>query len=131
MEPIPTKPRSRLMVAVDVVRRFMAQFDYGLFDGSIYWKAPDAKYTFIFYLSVSDFIHSILGNAEIADMIASHVTQIVNLLSVKACRLIKPISIDYNFIEVLPAGTCFNIEQKTFVKDPIDLKGVMICLYVF
>jgi len=126
-DPVPSKPRSKLMIAIDVVKRFMLQFHYGLFDGSIYKKAPEAKFTFVFCSSVSDFIHSILGNAEIADMIAAHVTQIVNLLSVNACRLIKPITIDFNFIEVLPAGTCFNIEEKKFEIDPKNLKGIIVC----
>lgn len=120
---MPCKPQSKLMLAVDVVRRFMVQFNYGIFDGSIYRKAPDAKFTFVFCASVHDFVHSILGNAEVADMIASHVTQIIGLLSVKASRLIEPLVIDYNYIEVLPFGTCFNIEKKLFETDPKDLKG--------
>ena len=104
----------------------MSQFDYGLFDGSIYRRAPEAKFTFVFCSSVHDFVHSILGNAEIADMVGSHVTQIISLLSVKACRLIKPVVIDYNYIEVLPRGTCFNIEMKTFETDPKGLKGSVL-----
>jgi hypothetical protein len=111
------------MIAVDVVRRFMTQFHYGLFDGNVYKRAPESKFTYVYCSSVSDFIHSILGNAEIADIITSHVSQIINLLSVNACRLIKPTTIDFNFIEVMPAGTCFNIEEKKFEVDPKDLKG--------
>ena len=30
---------------------------------------------------------------------------------------------DYNFIEVLPHGVCFNIKEKKFEKDPKELKG--------
>ena len=82
------------MIAVDVVRRFMTQFHYVLFNGSVYKRAPEAKFTYVFCSSVNDFVHSILGNAEIADIIASHVGQIISLLSVNACRLIKPITID-------------------------------------
>jgi len=128
---VPSKPRSKLMIAVDVLRRYMAQFHYGIFDGSVYVKAPDAKYTFVFCSNVHDFLHHILGNAEVADHIASHVSQLSSLLSVRACRLIKPIQIDYNFIEVLPLGTCFNIELKRFELDPKDLKGVALTAFYF
>ena len=112
------KPRSKLMVAVDVLRRYMTQFGFGLFDGSVHKKAPDSKFTFVYCSTVNIFFHHILGNPEIADHIASHVTQLASLLSVQSCRLIKPITLDYNFIEVLPYGTCFNIEKKNLRKTP-------------
>jgi len=101
----------------------MNQFNFGLFDGSVYKKAPESKFTFVYCSSVHDFIHHIMGNAEVADAIASFAGQIIGLLSVKACRLIRPIVIDYNFIEVQPFGTCFNISGKCFEKDPETLSG--------
>ena len=101
----------------------MNQFGFGIFDGSIYKKAPDACFTYVHCSSVKDFIHHILGNLEVADQIASYVNPIINLLSQKSCKIIQPISIDYNFIEVQPRGVCFNISRKTFEKDPSDLKG--------
>ena len=111
------------MVAVDVVRRYMQRFHYSLYDGSIYKKVPHAKYTSVFCCSISDFMHHILGNPEVADAVAHHIGQIISLLKVKSCRLIQPIKIDYNYIEVLPRGTCFDIAGKRFIQDPGDLKG--------
>lgn len=115
------------MTAVDVVRRYMQQFGFGLHDGSIFKKAPEGKYTFVFCQTVHVFIHNILGHSEVAEMIGSHVTQLISLLSAKASRLIKPILIDFIFIEEQPAGTCFNIERKRFEVDPKDLKGSLCC----
>ena len=60
---------------------------------------------------------------EIADVIACHISQITALLSEPACRIIKPIVIDFNFIEVKPAGCCFNIAEKKFQLNPKDLHG--------
>ena len=120
---VPPKPKSKLMVAIDVVRRYMQRFQYGLFDGSIYKKAPEAKFTFVYCCSIHDFIHHILGNADVANAVAHFSAQIIGLLKVKTCRLIPPIVIDFNFIEVLPFGTCFDIFKKTFVKNPKTLKG--------
>ena len=58
----------------------------------------------------------------VADIVAIHVHTLTSLLSEPACRLIKPINIDYNFIEV-EEGYCFNIEKKVFELQPKDLKG--------
>jgi len=111
------------MIAIDVIRRYMRRFDYSIYDGSIYKKVPQSKYTSVFCCSISQFLHHILGNSEVADAIAHCIRPIIALLSEKSCRLIQPIIIDYNFIEVLPRGTCFDIEGKTFVKDPENLQG--------
>ena len=114
---------NKLLQEVDVVRRFMDQMGYGLYDGSVCCKPTETKYTYIHCSEVHRFIHHILGNSDIDDSIISYVSPIINPLSEKSCRLIPPIEIDFNFIEVLPPGTCFDIRNKCFKLDPIDLKG--------
>ena len=37
----------------------------------------------------------------------------LSLLSEPACGLVENLTIDHDYIEALPAGTCFNIPQKT------------------
>ena len=117
------RPTGRLMQAVDVLRRFMELFDFALYDGCIYRRPKEAKYTYVFCSSVHDFVHSALGNEEVAEAIATHTSTIISLLSVSTSRLIKPIEIDFNFIEVLPPGTLFDIEMKCFVSDNSRLRG--------
>ena len=56
------------------------------------------------------------------DLIAPHVTQLSALLSESACRLIKSIEIDYNFIEV-EDQYLFDIAGKRFIKESGSLKG--------
>jgi len=102
----------------------MDKYNYAIFDGAIYKKAPDAFFTYVHCSSVSDFLHHILGNSEIAEQISVHMVPLVSLLSVKSCRLIKPICVDFNFIEVQPKCVCFNIKLKKFEKNPKDLKGL-------
>lgn len=111
------------MQSIDAVKNYMVRWNYALYDGSIYKKVPEGKFTFVFCSSVHYFIHFTMGNSEVADQIVSQVTPIVNLLSESACRIIKPISLDFNFIEVTPYGTCFNIREKRFEIDPPSLKG--------
>ena len=116
-------PKNKVLVAVDVVKRYMADHDFGLFDGSVYKKAPNAVYTYVFCSSVKIFLMNLLGNPEIAEEIVCYVTTLTTLLSESSCKLISPIKMDYNFIEVLPAGTCFNITKKKFEVNPEDLVG--------
>ena len=96
----------------------MKKINYALYDGSVYRKPDESKYSY--YVHCSD-VHHNLGNAEVADDIVSHVSPIISLLSVKSCRLIEPMKVDYNFIEVLPFGTCFSIRGKCFELDPTNL----------
>ena len=71
---------------------------------------------------MKDYLLNLLGNVEVADLIASHVTQLTTLLSEPACRLIKPIEIDYNFIEV-EDQYLFDTAGKRFIKEIGSLKG--------
>ena len=96
-----------------------------LFDillGRVYKKIPEATCTYIYCTCVKDYLLNLLGNVEVVDLIASHVTQLTTLLSERACRLIKLIEIDYNFIEV-EDQYLFDIAGKRFIKESGSLKG--------
>ena len=70
---------------------------------------------------MKDNLLNLLGNVEVADLVASHVTQSTKLLSEPVYRLIKPIEINYNFIEV--EDQClFDIAGKGFIKEGGSLK---------
>ena len=90
--------------------------------GRVYKKIPEATYNYIYCTSVKDYLLNLLGNVEVADLIAPHVTQLRTLLSEPPCRLIKPIEIDYNFIEV-EHQYLFDIAGKRFTKESGSLKG--------
>lgn len=51
---------------------------------------------------------------KVADVLTPHISSVTHLLSQPSCRLIQPIKVDTNIIEVLPAGTCFHIAGKRF-----------------
>jgi len=120
---VPKKASSPIMKAVDALRRFMEKKKFAISNGAVHRKIPDSKYTYIYFGSVNTFLLQSLGNAEIADEIVTSIATLTNLLSQPKCALIKPIHIDYNYIEVQPRGTCFDIWNKCFVKDPVELKG--------
>jgi len=111
------------MMAVDLVKRYMLDNGFGIFDGSVYRKAPEAQFTYVFCSSVKVYLLNLLGNHEIAEEIVAFVPTLNNLLSESSCKLIEPIKIDYNFVECLPVGTCFNIKRKCFEVNPSTLVG--------
>ena len=92
----------------------MAKKGYALCDGYIYKKVPEAVHTYVYCSTVQDFLMFSLSNPEIADVLTQYVSTVTNLLSNPSCRLIDPITIDFNLIECLPYGTCFNIAEKSF-----------------
>lgn len=106
------------MKAVDALRRFMERRQFSFCNGAVYKKIPEAKYTYVYFGSVHTFLMQSLGNKELANEIVTHVSTLSQLLSQPSCRLVEPMKIDYNIIEVLPSGTCFNIEMKSFSVDP-------------
>ena len=92
----------------------MIKRNYALCNGMVYKKAPEATHTFVYCSSVKDFLLFSLSNSEVANVLTPYITTVTSLLSNPACRLIKPITINYNLIEVLPPGTCFHIVSKSF-----------------
>ena len=96
--------------------------EFGLHDGHVYRKVPDGKYTYTYCSPVKDYILSTMSNVAVADVCAPLMRQLIGLLSEPACRMIQPIPIDYNYIEV-EDGYCLHIEKKVFVQDPVQLKG--------
>ena len=107
------KPKNPTLVAVDAIERFMLKKNYRLCDGTIYKKAPDAKYTFVYCCSVKDFLLKTLANEEISEVLTPQIYQVIQLLSEPSCRLIKPIKILYNFVEVLPSCVIMVLIRRT------------------
>ena len=100
----------------------MDEGQYGLHKGCVYRKIKEWKYTYIYCSDVKKYLMNFWGNNEVADVVTPYVTKLIGLLSEPSCRLIQPIKIVYNFIEVKD-GFCFDIARKKFVRHPKTLKG--------
>ncbi|XP_066912211.1 uncharacterized protein [Clytia hemisphaerica] len=110
---IPTDP---LCIAADELHRFMKKKHYSICKGRVYKKAQDSEFTYVNLQGIEEFILWALGQNQVANACASHVSSLIRVLSKPTCRLIQPIQIMYNYIECLPAGTIFVISQKKFIK---------------
>ena len=117
------KQTNALSEALCAVAGYMKKRNFGTRNGCIYKKLKKATYTFVHCSSVEDFLLHSLKDEDLRESIILHVSSLTNLLSKPACKVITPIEIDYNLIECLPQGYCFDIMNKGFVKDLADLNG--------
>lgn len=67
-------------------------------------------------------MYNILNDPDTLTIIGMHIPYLEKLLSESSCTLITQLKVDYNYIEVTPYGTCFNIKEKMFEENPA-LKG--------
>jgi len=111
-----TKPQNSICAAIDVLKRYMERKDFSISNGKIFKRIKESRYTSTYCCSVKDFLMNSLADAELANVLVPHISAIENLLSNPSCRLIKPIVIDHNLIEVLPPNTCFKISLKKFIQ---------------
>lgn len=119
----PERAANKTCQAIALVKRIMVDQGCAMYDGEVYKKVRDGKFTFIMYKSLSSYVMGLLSDVKVADVLVPHIKQIIDLLSDPECGMVKQLVIDFNFIECQPFGYCFNIEKKCFEKDPKELKG--------
>ena len=108
----------------------MEEQNCALFQGCVYKLAPMSTTTFTFYKTAKDYVMSILGNMMIADVVAGHANQISGLLSEPECTLLTQMKMDFDYIEVLPKGWFFKIDEKKFAAKRIAVRSGKICIFV-
>ena len=113
-----TRLSDKLTVLVNDIGLAMKKMEYALFRGKMYKKVPLAKYTFAYKCEVRVFINSLAANEFFKARLLKDMRKIIDILSDPDCEVIRPISIDYNLIEV-DGGHCWSIKGRRFVNDPI------------
>ena len=112
-------PGNKTLVAIRYVQRTMHKLNYALYREHIYKKTSESKFAYVYTTTVESFLNTLLANKKIAEVLINQLQQVNVILSNRECSIIKQIQIDHNLIEVSPTRTCFNIEEKRFVCDPI------------
>ena len=108
----------KLTVLVNDVGLAMKKMEYALFRGKIYKKVPMAMYTYAYKCEVRVFIDSLAANEFFKARLLKDMRKIIDILSDPDCEVVRPISIEYNLIEV-NGGHCWSIKERNFVKNPI------------
>ena len=109
-----TRLSDKLTVLVNDIGLAMKKMEYALFRGKMYKKVPSAKYTFAYKCEVRVFINSLAANEFFKARLLKDMRKIIDILSDPDCEVIRPISIDYNLIEV-DGGHCWSIKERRFV----------------
>ena len=102
----------------------MHKLNYALYRGHIYKKPSESTFAYVYTTTIESFLNTLLANKKIAEVLINQLQQVNVILSNRECSIIKQIQIDHNLIEVLPTGTCFNIEEKRFVCDPFGEREI-------
>ena len=74
---------------------------------------------------VRAFINSLAANEFFKARLLKDKRKIIDILSDPDCEMVRPISIDYNLIEV-NGGYCWSIKERRFVKNPIPAEKIGI-----
>ena len=113
----------KLTVLINDIAIAMKTLDYALYKGKVYKKCEDAKYTYSYKCDVKAFVNSLAANKSFKSRLIRDMKRVIDLLSDSDCELIRPITLDYNLIEV-NQGYCWSIEERKFLKDPIPAEKV-------
>ena len=113
----------KMTVLINDIAITMKTLDYALYKGKIYKKCEGSKYTYSYKCDVKAFVNSIAANESFKSRLIRDMKRVIDLLSDSDCELIRPISVDYNLIEV-NQGYCWSVEERKFLKDPIPAEKV-------
>lgn len=109
----------KLTVLLNDIGIAMKKREYALFRGKMGKKLPSALYTYAYKCVVRAFVNSLAANQYFKARLLKDMRKIIDILSDPDCEVIRPISIDYNLIEV-NGGHCWSIKERRFVEDPIS-----------
>lgn len=108
----------KLTVLINDIEIAMRSLHYSLYRGKVYKKVKDAKYTHHFKCGAREFINTLAANEYFKARLLRDMKKVCDILSDPYCEVIRPLTVDYNLIEVLH-GQCFNIEERLFVENAI------------
>ncbi|KAL9982936.1 hypothetical protein ACROYT_G005051 [Oculina patagonica] len=107
-----------LTVLINDIGIAMKKMQYALFRGKIYKKKENAKYTYAYKCEVSAFINCIAANEAFKGRLLKNMKRVIDILADPDCEVVRPITVDYNLIEV-NAGRCWSIKERRFIESPI------------
>lgn len=115
----PQRLSDNLTVLINDIGIAMKKLDYALHRGKIYKKEPAARYTYIYKCEPRAFINILAANEFFKARLLKDMKRIIDILSDPYCEVTRPITIDYNLIEV-NRGQCWSIREQTFIDQAIE-----------
>ena len=113
----------KLTVLFNDIEIAMKTLEFSLYRGKIYRKVEGAKYTHSFKCDAREFVNTLAANEHFKARLLKDMKKVCDILSDPYCEVTRPLTIDYNLIEVID-GQCFNIKERVFVKNAIPDKCI-------
>ena len=77
-----------------------------------------AKFTYAYKCEVKAFINILAADESFKSRLLQHMRKVIDVLADPDCKVIRPICVDYNLIEV-NSGQCWSIKERCFLSSPI------------
>ena len=113
----------KLTVLVNDIDIAMRALGYGLYRGQIYKKEELAKYTFAYKCEARVFVGTLAANEHFKGRLLRDMKKVTEILANPFCEAIRPLTIDYNLIEVM-GGQCWSLKERRFVTNAVDEKNI-------
>ena len=118
-----TRLSDNFTVLVNDIGIAIKRLGYALYNGKVYKKCDRAKYTYTYKCNVEAFVHSLAGNEFFKARLLKDMKKIIDTLANPYCEVIRPLTVDYNLIEV-SNGQCWSLKERRFVENAIDEKEI-------
>ena len=113
----------KFTILVNDISIAMEKLNYASYRRNVYKKDIRAQYTYSYNCEAKLFLNSLARNEYFKSRLIAQKRNVINLLADPYCELFRPLTIDYDLIEV-NNGTCWSIKNRSFVDDAISKEQV-------
>ena len=110
---------NKLAILVNDIAIAMGKLDYGTYRGKIYKRDARSMFTFSYKCEARVFVNTLATNERFKSRILPQMKKVIELLSDPYCELFRPLTVDYDLIEV-SKGLCWSLKKGKFVEDAIE-----------
>ncbi|XP_068759716.1 uncharacterized protein [Montipora capricornis] len=110
---------NKLAILVNDIAIAMGKLGYATYRGKIYKKDPRSTFTFSYKCETRAFVNTLATNEQFKSRMLPQMKKIIDLLSDPYCELFRPLTVDYDLIEV-NNGACWSLKGRNFVEDAIE-----------
>ena len=109
---------NKLAILVNDIAIAMGKLSYGTYRGKIYKRDASSMFTFSYKCEARAFVNALATNEQFKSRMLPQMKKIIELLSDPYCELFRPLTVDYDLIEV-NNGTCWSLKKRSFVENAI------------
>ena len=110
---------NKLAILVNDIAIAMGKLDYGTYRGKIYKRDARSMFTFSYKCEARVFVNTLATNERFKSRMLPQMKRVIELLSDPYCELFRPLTVDYDLIEV-SKGVCWSLKKGKFVEDAIE-----------